>query len=85
MDFYKVLLSTGANDIKLFTAAIYEARVFVYCKPCQVSLVFAGKAGAYPSEKLSVAPHQSRLLALPTKKRLAWKSLPGATICNLQL
>jgi len=39
--------------------------------------MFAGKAGAYPSEHLSGAPLYGRPLALPTNIRLGWKSLPG--------
>jgi len=35
--------------------------------------MFAGKAGAYPSEG---TPLQSRLLALPTNIRLGWKGFP---------
>ena len=42
----------GANPIKPFTAVIYEfleqARVFLPGKPFQPSLMFAGKARAYP-------------------------------------
>ncbi len=43
----------GANPIKRFTAVIYifsyQARVLVPGKRFQPSLMFAGKAGAYPS------------------------------------
>jgi hypothetical protein len=38
-----------ANVIKLFTAVSYNFS-FVPGKPFQPSLMFAGKAGAYPSE-----------------------------------
>ncbi len=42
----------GACTIKLFMAVIYgfsySARVFLPGKPFQPSLMFAGKAGAYP-------------------------------------
>jgi hypothetical protein len=48
------LKDSGANVIKLITAVSYvfsyQARVFVPCKPFQDSIVFASKAGAYPSE-----------------------------------
>jgi len=44
----------GACINKLIMAVIYgfpeEAKVFVPGKPFQPSLMFAGKAGAYPSE-----------------------------------
>jgi hypothetical protein len=44
--------SPGANVIKLFTAVSYDfslkARAFIPGKPFQPSLMFAGKAGAYP-------------------------------------
>ncbi len=36
--------------------------------------MFAGKAGAYPSEG---APLQGRFLDLPQNIRLGWKDLPG--------
>jgi hypothetical protein len=43
-----------ANVKKLFTAVSYDfskyARVFVPGKPFQPSLMFGGKAGAYPRE-----------------------------------
>jgi hypothetical protein len=42
-------------------------------KPFQPSLVFAGKARAYPSE----APFRCKLLASPTNITLDWKGLPG--------
>jgi hypothetical protein len=48
------MLPPGANVIKLFTAVSYEfskqARAFVHGKPFHPSLMFAGKARAYPSE-----------------------------------
>jgi hypothetical protein len=48
-------MATGANVTKLFMAVSYKlsqyARVFVRCKPFQESIVFAGMAGAYPSER----------------------------------
>ncbi len=40
--------------------------------------MFAGKAGAYPSEPPFSAPLKGRLLALAAKNRLGWKGLPGA-------
>ncbi len=44
--------------------------MFVPGKPFQLSLMFAGKAGAYPRvEHLKGA--------LPTNIRLGWKGLPG--------
>jgi len=47
-------LTTRANVIKLFTAVKYDfslqAIVFVTCKSFQDGIVFADKAGAYPSE-----------------------------------
>ncbi len=46
--------------------------MFVPGKPFQPSLVFEGKARAYPSE----VP----FLALPTNTRLGWKGLPGTHI-----
>jgi hypothetical protein len=48
-------------------------RVFVPDKPFQSSLMFAGKAGAYPSEATSDATLKGRLLALPTNNILGWK------------
>ncbi len=35
--------------------------MFVYGKPLQPSLMFAGKAGAYPSERLAGDKHSSLL------------------------
>jgi hypothetical protein len=46
--------------------------VFVTGKIFQPSLMFAGKAGAYPSE----GQLQGRLLTLPKNVRLDWKGLP---------
>jgi hypothetical protein len=43
--------------------------VFVPGKPLQHSLIFVGKAGAYPSG----APLYCRLLVLTTNIRLGWK------------
>jgi len=37
--------------------------------------MFGSKAGAYSSEALTMI--YGRLLTLPTKARLGWKSLPG--------
>ncbi len=52
--------------------------MFAPGKPFQPSLMFVGKAGAYPSEKhLSDAPRKGRLLAFPTNITLGWKGLPG--------
>ncbi len=45
----------------------------------QDSIVFEGKAGAYPSKTHS-DPLKGRLLALSTKNRQGWKGLPGANI-----
>jgi hypothetical protein len=42
-------------------------------KPFQPSLMFASKAGEYPSE----APVEDRLLALPADIRLGWNGLSG--------
>ncbi len=50
--------------------------MFVPGKPFQPSLMFAGKAIAYPSEAPSGAPLYGRLLASPTNIRLGWKGLP---------
>ncbi len=47
--------------------------MFVPGKSFQPSLMFAGKAGAYPSEGASLL---GRLLASPTNLRLGWKGLP---------
>ncbi len=48
-----------ANVIKLFTVVSYDfsylARTFVPGKPYHPSLMFVGKAGAYPSEAPSVS------------------------------
>ncbi len=49
-----------------------KLELFVPGKHFQPSLMFAGKAGAYPSEALL-----GRLLALITNIRLSWKGLPG--------
>ncbi len=43
-------MGPGLNVKKLFMDVIYEARVFVYGKPFQPSLMLVGKAGAYPIE-----------------------------------
>ncbi len=48
-------------------------QVFVVGKLFEPSLMFAGKARAYPSEEPS---YQDKLLALPTNIRLGCKSLP---------
>ncbi len=48
-----------------------RARAFVPGKPFQPSLIFVGKAWAYPSK----APLYGRLLALLTNIRLGWKGL----------
>jgi len=53
--------------------------MFVLGKPFQPSLVFAVKAGAYPSE----APF--RLLTLPTNTRLGRKGLPGTNTSIIKL
>jgi hypothetical protein len=45
-------------------------------KPFKPSLMFAGKARAYPSEALSGAPFSGRPLALPTNIGIGWKGLP---------
>jgi hypothetical protein len=64
--------------------------VFIPVKPFQPSLMFAGKAGAYPSEALYDAPLQGRPLVLLINIRLGWKSLPGMNtlayykICKLR-
>ncbi len=50
--------------------------MFVPGKPFQPSLMFAGKAGSYPSEHLSGAPILSSLLDSPTNAILAWKGFP---------
>jgi hypothetical protein len=46
-------LSAVANVIQLFAAVIYDfsqkARAFVSDKPFQPMLMFAGKAGSYPT------------------------------------
>jgi hypothetical protein len=47
--------------------------MFVLGKPFQLSLVFVGKAGAYPSD----TPLKGRMLALPKNIILGWKGLPG--------
>jgi hypothetical protein len=53
--------SPGANVTKLFMAVSYDfslqARAFVPGKPFQPSLMFAGRAEAYPSEALSQMLH----------------------------
>ncbi len=73
-----VVLTPGANVIKLFTAVSYE---FSYkLEPLsQPSLMFAGTAtaGAYSLKHFSGAPLKGRLLALPSNIRLSWKGLPG--------
>jgi hypothetical protein len=50
----------GAKVMKIFTVVNYEffkwAKAFVPSKPFHLSLMFAGKAGAYPSEAMSVIP-----------------------------
>jgi hypothetical protein len=46
--------------------------------------MFAGKAGAYPSEAyLSGTPLYGMHLALPTKIRQGWKTLPGGKHSSL--
>ena len=52
--------------------------MFVAGKPLQPSLMFAGKAGAYPRvEYLKDASLYCRLLVLTADIRLGWKGLPG--------
>jgi hypothetical protein len=58
-----------------------KTRVFVPGKPLQPSLMFVGKAGAYPSE----ASFRCSALAWDpglthTHIRLDWKGLPGTNI-----
>ncbi len=54
----------------------YKARAFVLGKPFRPSLMFACKAGAYPSE----APFQDRLLASPQTLDQAGKACQGQTL-----
>ncbi len=56
--------------------------MFVPGKPFQPSLMFAGKARAYPSEAASGAPLYGRPLALPTNIRLGGRGLPGTNTVN---
>ncbi len=66
--------SAGLNRL-LFAAAINSRKKQTRQAECAVkkpSLMFAGKAGAYPS-----APLQDRPLALPTNIRLGCRGLPG--------
>ncbi len=54
--------------------------MYVPGKPFQPSLMFAGKAGAYPSEapfRCSSLGSYPRLWALPTNIRLGWNGLKG--------
>jgi hypothetical protein len=51
--------------------------VFVPGKSFQPSLMFVGKARAYPSEVPFRCPTLGLALALPTNIRLGWKGLPG--------
>jgi len=52
--------------------------MFVPGKHSQISLMFVGKAGAYPRVKhLSGAPPKGRPLDFPMNIRLGWIGLPG--------
>ena len=51
--------------------------MFVYGKLFQPSLMFVGKAGAYPREERLKVALLGYALALPANIRLGWKSLPG--------
>jgi hypothetical protein len=52
--------------------------VFVLGELFQPSLIFAGKAGGYPSEGFTLLgdPLWGRILALSTSIILGWKNLP---------
>ncbi len=78
--------------IKLFTVVIMKFQNKLECLSLtsffQFSLIFLGKARAYPSEArvkpeptqvkhLSFVPENGRLFALLTSIELVWKSLPG--------
>jgi hypothetical protein len=73
------LFHPGPNVIKLFTAVIYEfsssARVFVFDKSFQPSLMFVGKAGANHRVEQYKCTHLGRLLAFLTNIGLGWKGL----------
>ncbi len=62
-------MGPGANVIKLFTAVIYEARVFVPSKIFQPSMMFVVKQKPTLLKNLSDAPLYGRLTALPTNIR----------------
>ncbi len=74
-------IPTGADVKKLFTAVSYafsyEARAFIPGKPFQPSLMFAGKARAYPMWSTFQVLH-SRVGSPPflTNIRLGGKGLP---------
>jgi len=51
--------------------------VFVPGTLSQFSLMFAGKAGAYPNDTPLDSPLEGSFLTLPTNIRLGWKILPG--------
>jgi hypothetical protein len=52
--------------------------MFAPCKPLQDSIVFAGKAGAYPSETPFRCSAPGYPPALSTNNILGWKGFPGA-------
>ncbi len=67
--------------LKPFTLVNYKcsslARVLAFGKPFQLSLIFAGKAEAYPTLTKRGAPLLERLLAQITNIRLGRKGLTG--------
>ena len=78
----KDLIHSRNNVIKLFLAVIYEFsqydRVFVSGTPFQPSLMFAAKAGAYPSGAPSGAPLLVSFITLATAcSRSGWCHLGG--------
>jgi len=74
-------LATGVNVTNILEFIIYKSSykstVLVPGQPCQPSLMFMSKAGAYPSEAYTLL--YGRLLTLTTNIELCWKSLPGTS------
>jgi hypothetical protein len=66
-----VMQSVFTLNVVMLSVVAPSASVFVPGKPFQPSLMFAGKAGAYPSE----TPFRCSTLASPANIRL---DLPGA-------
>jgi hypothetical protein len=77
MDKYSSLLARCSNTFYGCNLRMFVISLTVYpWQAFQPSLMFVGKAGAYPSEAPFRYSTLNRLLALPTNISLAWKGLP---------